>query len=71
MFRRTKLFMLIPVVVLIPILLGMTPLNMAHKLASGEPFTHGKQICVNNHCPFHCLISHEDPTVVTLTGLIK
>jgi len=39
---------------------------MAHKLASGGPFTHGKQICLNNHCPFHSLISHDDPTIVNL-----
>ena len=52
--------------ILIPILLGMTPLNMAHKLASGGPFTHCKQAQWSNHCPFHSLISHEDPSIVSL-----
>ena len=66
MLGRHKLLILIPAIILIPIFLGMTPLNMAHKLASGGPFTHGKQICLNNHCPFHSLISHSDPTIVNL-----
>jgi len=66
MLGRHKLLILIPAILLIPILLGITPLNMAHKLASGGPFTHGKQICLNNHCPFHSLISHDDPTIVNL-----
>ena len=68
MLDRHKLLILIPAILLIPILLGMTPLNMAHKLASGGPFTHGKQICLNNHCPFHSLISHDDPTIVNLNS---
>ena len=66
MLGRHKLLILIPTILLIPILLGMTPVNMAHKLASGGPLTHGKQICLNNHCPFHSLISHDDPTIVNL-----
>ena len=68
MLRREKLLILIPAVLLIPILLGMTPLNMAHKLANGGPFTHGKQGCWNNPCPFHSLVSHEDFTVGILNS---
>jgi hypothetical protein len=64
MLGKHKLLLLIPAVLLIPILLGMTPLNMAHRLASGGPFTHGKQICMNNHCPFHSLTSQADPTTI-------
>jgi len=66
MLGRRKLLLLIPTILLIPILLGMTPLNMAHKLASGGAFTHCKQAQWSNHCPFHSLISHEDPTIVNL-----
>ena len=68
MFRRHKLLILIPVLVLIPILLGMMPLNMAHKLSNGGPFTHGKQVRLSNHCLFHSVTSHHDPTVVTLNS---
>ena len=70
MLGRHKLLFLIPTILLIPILLGMTPLNMAHRLASGGPFTHGKQGCWNNHCPFHSLTSHHDLTVVILNSTL-
>ena len=66
MIFRHKLLILIPAILLIPVLLGMTPLNMVQRLASGGPFTHGKQICLNNHCLFHSVTSHEDPTIVNL-----
>ena len=63
MLGRHKLLLFIPAILLIPILLGMTPLNMGHRLASGGPFTHTKQGCSNNHCPFHSLSSHHDLSV--------
>ena len=66
MLGRHKLLLLIPAVILILILLGMTPLNMSYRLASGGPSTHGKQACWNNHCLFHSLMSHDDPTIVNL-----
>jgi len=66
MLSRHKLLLLIPAMLLIPIFLGMIPLNMAHKLASGGPFTHCKQVQWSNHCPFHSIASHDDPTIVSL-----
>jgi hypothetical protein len=66
MLSRHKLLLLIPAILLIPILFGMIPLNMAHRLASGAPFTHCKQVQLTNHCPFHSLISHDDPFIVNL-----
>jgi hypothetical protein len=68
MLGKRKLLLLIPVILLVPILLGMTPLNMAHKLASGGPFTHCKQVQCSNHCPFHSIASHDDPTIVNLNS---
>ena len=66
MLGRHNLLFLISAIILIPILLGMTPLNMAYRLASGGPFTHCKQAQWSNHCPFHYIISHEDPIIVNL-----
>jgi hypothetical protein len=66
MVGKHKLLTLIPAILLIPILLGMTPLNMAHKLASGGAFTHCKQVQWSNHCPFHSSASHDDPFIVNL-----
>ena len=66
MLSRHKLLLSIPAILLIPILFGMIPLNMAHKLASGGPFTHCKQAQWSNHCPFHSIASYNDPAMINL-----
>jgi hypothetical protein len=66
MLRRHKLIIVIPSTLLILILFGVPPSNMAHRLAGGVPFADGKQAHLANHCPFRSLITHEDPTVVIL-----
>jgi len=63
---RHKLLIFIPAIILIPILLGLTPVRMAHRLANGCPLAQGKQIQTCNANPFHSLISHDDPTIVNL-----
>ena len=65
MLRRYKLIILISVMILVPILIGMVPLNMAHKLGSVGHFAHGNQ-CLNNHCPFNSLASYNDHAAETL-----
>ncbi len=57
MLRRKRLFILIPALLLIPILLGMIPLKLAHKLAQGGPFTQSSQGCSCQNCPANSLIS--------------
>jgi len=68
MLSRHKLLLLVPAILIIPILFGMTPLNMAHRLGNGGPFTHCKQAQWSNHCPFHSFTSHDDPTIVNLNS---
>ena len=68
MFNRSKLFILIPAIVLIPILLGITPLNFIQKIGSGCPLAQGKQILKCNPCPFHSLVSQDDLTIVSLNS---
>jgi hypothetical protein len=58
MFRRKRLFVLIPALFLIPLLVGMIPLKLTNKLANGGPFTQGSQGCNCKNCPAHSLISH-------------
>ena len=58
MLRKKRLFILIPALLLIPLLVGMIPLNMAHKLAQGGNFAQGSQGCNCKNCPAHSLISH-------------
>jgi hypothetical protein len=66
MLGRHKLLILIPAALLIPILLGMTPVNMVHKLSNGCPFSHSKQIQRSDSCLSNSAISHDDPTIVNL-----
>ena len=66
MLGRHKLLLFIPAILLSPILLGMTPLNMAHKIGAGCPFSQGKQALTCNPCPFHSIVSHDDPLIVNL-----
>ena len=66
MLGKHKLLLLIPAILLIPIFLGMTPLNMAHRLANGGPFTHCKQAQWSNGCLAHSIIAHDNPTIVNL-----
>lgn len=69
MFGRSKLLIIIPAIILIPILLGMTPLNFIQKVGSGCPLAKDKQILKCNPCLFHSLISHDDLTVVSLDSI--
>jgi hypothetical protein len=66
MLGRHKLLVFISAVLLIPILLGMTPVRMAHRLANGCPLAQAKQIQTCNANPFHSLVSHNDPTIISL-----
>jgi hypothetical protein len=66
MFGKRKLLLILPVIFLIPILLGMTPLNFVQKIGAGCPFAQGKQVMKCNPCPFNSIISQDDPTVVNL-----
>jgi hypothetical protein len=66
MLGRHKLLILIAATILIPILLGMTPVNMVHNLSNGCPFSHSKQIQRSDSCLSNSAISHDDPTIVNL-----
>jgi hypothetical protein len=44
MLGRSKWLIMIPAIILIPILLGNTPLTLLHKLGSGCVFSHEKQV---------------------------
>jgi hypothetical protein len=59
MFRRKRLFILIPTLLLIPLLVGMIPLKLANKLAHGGTCTQcqDKNGSGQTNCPAHSLIS--------------
>lgn len=63
MFRKSNWLRLLPAIILIPVLLGLAPLNFIEKMGSGCPFSHSKQITCN-HCPFNSVVSHDDYTIL-------
>ena len=75
MFRKKKLFILIPVLLLIPLLVGMIPLKLVNKLAHGGPYAQcqDKQGCGQKNCPAHSLISqnHFDAAPVGGTSPVQ
>ena len=66
MSNRSKIIFSVTAILLIPILLGMTPLNFVHKIGAGCPFSQGKQTLSCNPCPFNSVISQGDPTILNL-----
>ena len=65
MVSKHRLLIVIPAITLIPLLLGLIPLNIAHKLSKGDPFVHCKQMRLGN-CPYNSLVSQDEHTVAPL-----
>src|SRR4030042_5377129 len=59
MSKRSKIIFSVTALLLIPILLGMTPLNMVQKIGAGCPLSQGKQVLTCNPCPFNSITSQE------------
>ena len=67
MLNRHKKSFLVPVIVLIPILLGTTPLNLFHKLSGHGPFSEEKQIQRASSCLFYSTVSQDDIDLPSLS----
>jgi len=70
MITKTKLFILIPAIILVSLLLTMTPFSIAQNLSKRGPFFHSRQTCLGNSL-FNSLVPEDGPTVAVLnsTGL--
>jgi hypothetical protein len=68
MLSRRKILILIPAIVLIPILLGMTPMNLVQKLSSRCPISQCKQIQRASSCLFHSIVSQDDFDIPSLNS---
>lgn len=66
MSRKWKILIVVTAILLIPILLGMTPLNFVQKIGAGCPFSQGKQSLKCNPCPFNSIISHEEHEIASI-----
>jgi hypothetical protein len=70
MLRKRKLLFLVLPIILIPILLGMTPLNLISKFSSGWPLSQGRQTLRGDFCLFNSLISQDDLTIGILNSTV-
>ncbi len=70
MLIRHKLLILIIAIILIPILMGMIPLNFVQKIGAGCPLSHGNQSLKCNPCPFNSIISQEEQGIADLPSAI-
>ena len=70
MLRKRKLLIFILAILLIPLLLGMTPLNLVNKFSSGWPLSQGKQTLRGDFCLFNSLISQDDLTIGILNSTL-
>jgi len=70
MADRNKLLFFIPAIILIPVLLGMTPMNLFDKLSCQCPSSQGKQIQRASSCLFNSTISQVDLNVVILDSTL-
>jgi hypothetical protein len=66
MVGNHKLLIAISAIILIPVLLGMTPLNLFHKLSGHCPFSQEKQIQRASSCLFHSIVPHNDFNIQSL-----
>jgi hypothetical protein len=64
--RSEKIFF-VTAIILVPILLGLTPIKMVQRIGDGCPFSQSKQILNCNPCPFHSIISQEDQGTANLS----
>jgi hypothetical protein len=65
---RHRFLVIIPAIILIPILLGTTPMNLVHKLSGRCPLCQEKQLQRAGSCLFHSLVSQDDLNIVYLNS---
>lgn len=68
MLYRYKSLLLIFAIILIPIMLGMTPLNFMQKMANGCPYILGQQMMKCHACPFNSIVSQNDIPALSLAS---
>jgi len=68
MLGRSKTLFFVAALILIPILLGMTPLSFIQKIGSGCPLAQGKQTLKCNPCPFNCITSQDDLPALSVSS---
>jgi hypothetical protein len=67
MITKTKLFILIPAIILVSLLLAMTPFSIAQNLSKRGPVIYSRQTCLGNSL-FNSLVPQDGPTVAVLNS---
>jgi len=71
MSSRHKLLFLITAIILVPILLGTTPINLFQKLSIPRPHSQDKQFQRTSSCLFNSIVSQNDISTVNLDSVLQ
>jgi hypothetical protein len=71
MSHKFKLLFLIAAIVLVPILLGITPMNLFQKLSIPCPHSQDKQIQRSTSCLFNSIVSQDDSNTISLNSTLQ
>jgi hypothetical protein len=69
MARKKNILFIIAALVLIPVLLGLTPVKFVQKLGSGCPFNHNKVSLSCNPCIYHSVTLQGETGSLALVAL--
>jgi hypothetical protein len=70
MAGRHRSLILVIAIILIPVLLGTTPLNLVQKLSGRCPLSQDKQIQRVSSCLFNSIVSQDDSYMLILTSTL-
>jgi hypothetical protein len=69
MLRKRNILFVISAIILIPIILGLTPVKFVQKLGSGCPFNKDKTALNCNPCMYHSVTSQSETDNFAMVGL--
>jgi hypothetical protein len=71
MADRQRILIFVTAMILIPVLLGMTPMNLFQKLSIPCPHCKDKQIQRASSCLFNTIVSQDDFSIASLNSLLQ
>ena len=70
MADKGKILIFVTAIILIPVLLGMAPMNLFQKLSIPCPHSQDKQIQRAGSCLFNSIVSQDDLNIVSLDSVL-
>ena len=71
MADKQKILIFITAITLVPILLGITPMNLFQKLSIPCPHSQDKQIQRASSCLFNSIVSRDDSNTIPLNSTLQ